>query len=166
MQLLWRNNINPSKVTMGLGFYGRSFTLADPSCTSPGCPFSSGAPAGPCTDSVGTLSFAEIEQIIAAGATPTLDASAAVMQVVYDGDNWVSYDNAETFQMKLQYANEHCIGGTMVWAVSLDDSEGTAASALSATTGRQVASLAAVVQTPDPITTCEWSNCGARSCFI
>lgn len=24
MQLLWRNNIDPSKVTMGLGFYGRS----------------------------------------------------------------------------------------------------------------------------------------------
>ena len=24
LDLLWRNNINPSKVTMGLGFYGRS----------------------------------------------------------------------------------------------------------------------------------------------
>jgi chitinase len=24
MDLLWRNNINPSQVTLGLGFYGRS----------------------------------------------------------------------------------------------------------------------------------------------
>jgi DUF917 family protein len=24
MDLLWRNNIDPSKVTMGIGFYGRS----------------------------------------------------------------------------------------------------------------------------------------------
>jgi len=24
LQLLWRNNINPAKVNMGLGFYGRS----------------------------------------------------------------------------------------------------------------------------------------------
>lgn len=165
LQLLWRNNIDPSKVNLGLGFYGRSFTLSDSSCTSPGCPFSSGAPAGPCTDSVGTLSFAEIEQIIAAGATPTLDASASVMQVVYGGNQWVSYDNADTFKLKIDYANQHCLGGTMVWAASLDDSQGTAAGALSASTGRQVTSLAAVQQTPDPITTCEWSNCGARCGF-
>lgn len=31
LDLLWRNNINHSNVVMGLGFYGRSFTLADPS---------------------------------------------------------------------------------------------------------------------------------------
>lgn len=26
LQLLWRNNIKPANVNMGLGFYGRSFT--------------------------------------------------------------------------------------------------------------------------------------------
>ena len=40
LDLLWRNNINPAKVVMGLGFYGRSFQLASPSCTAPGCGFS------------------------------------------------------------------------------------------------------------------------------
>jgi chitinase len=64
MDLLWRNNIDPSQVNLGLGFYGRSelqwhnsltfdlltdvkclflaYTLSDPSCTEAGCPFSSG----------------------------------------------------------------------------------------------------------------------------
>lgn len=27
LQLLWRNNIDPAKVNMGLGFYGRSMYL-------------------------------------------------------------------------------------------------------------------------------------------
>ena len=37
----------------------------------------------------------------------------------------MSYDNAETMQAKMTYADEHCLGGTMVWAMDLDDSSGT-----------------------------------------
>lgn len=39
-ELFWRVNIPPSKIALGFGFYGRAFTLADPSCNTPGCPFS------------------------------------------------------------------------------------------------------------------------------
>lgn len=55
LDLLWRNKIDPSKVALGLGFYGRSFTLSDPSCNIPGCPFardrggSGGGNPGECT---------------------------------------------------------------------------------------------------------------------
>lgn len=61
MDLLWRNSISPGKVVMGMGFYGRSFTLADPNCKHAGCPFSAGGKPGPCTASAGTLSYAEIK---------------------------------------------------------------------------------------------------------
>ncbi|KAL4935574.1 hypothetical protein BDV06DRAFT_217331 [Aspergillus oleicola] len=40
LELFWRVDIPPAKLVLGLGFYGRSFTLADPECTKPGCPFS------------------------------------------------------------------------------------------------------------------------------
>ncbi|KAJ6559056.1 putative class V chitinase [Mycena vulgaris] len=160
LQLLWRNNIDPSKVTLGLGFYGRSFTLANPSCTAPGCPFSGGAPAGECTANVGTLSFPEINRIIAKGATVTLDQAAAVKIVTYGGNNWVSYDDSETFKMKIDYSNNHCLGGTMVWAASLDDKTGSAASVLGGVTGRSALSLAAISSTTDPITACVFSDCG------
>ncbi|KAI5291816.1 hypothetical protein KEM54_006393, partial [Ascosphaera aggregata] len=50
LELLWRNNIDPAKVVLGLGFYGRSFTLQDPSCKKPGCVFSAGGNAGQCTN--------------------------------------------------------------------------------------------------------------------
>ncbi|KAL1961763.1 hypothetical protein VTN77DRAFT_1089 [Rasamsonia byssochlamydoides] len=131
MQLLWRNNIDPGQVNLGLGFYGRSYTLADPSCTVAGCEFSGGGNAGACTQSVGTLSYAEIQSVLETGAVATLDADAAVKQIVFDTNQLVSYDDAYTLGLKLDYANKHCLGGTMVWAVSLDTKNGSAAMALS-----------------------------------
>ncbi len=87
MDLMWRNNIDPSKVVLGLGFYGRSFTLSDPSCTGPGCGFSAGGDPGPCTASAGTLSFAEIGDVIAnKGATVTTDSKAGVKIVTWNGN--------------------------------------------------------------------------------
>jgi len=159
LSLLWRNNIKPGNVVLGLGFYGRSFTLADPKCRTAGCKFTSGARAGKCTRSVGTLSFAEIQRIVASGATVIKDNTAAVKMVVYDTDQWVSYDDAETLKMKIAYANAHCLGGTMVWAVSTDDALGSAAAALSLSTGRKQISLAAT-SGPDPLTMCQQGECG------
>ncbi|KAL1970079.1 hypothetical protein VTN77DRAFT_6484 [Rasamsonia byssochlamydoides] len=136
MDLLWRNNIDPSKVNLGIGFYGRSYTLSDPSCTAPGCPFSAGGNPGPCTQSSGILSYDEIVSIIESGnATVVLDTAAAVEIAIWDSNQWVGYDDPKTLQMKLDYANSRCLGGgtTMVWAVDLDDS-GTLSEALSNST--------------------------------
>ncbi|RFU25496.1 hypothetical protein B7463_g10848, partial [Scytalidium lignicola] len=133
MDLLWRNNIDPSQVSMGYGFYGRSFTASDPSCLETGCPFSAGGNPGACTQSAGTLSYTEIEAILAdpsRNAKITLDPVAAVQIVTFDSNQWVSFDNAETIELKQAYANGECIGGSMVWAVSQDNS-GDAAGFLS-----------------------------------
>ena len=98
-------------MTLGLGFYGRSFTLSDPSCSSPGCHFSSGGTAGPCTQTVGILSYTEITDIIAQGANVTMDSTAAVNIVTWAGNQWVSYDDQTTMGLKVGYANSHCLGG-------------------------------------------------------
>ncbi|GAB7349047.1 hypothetical protein MBLNU459_g8013t1 [Dothideomycetes sp. NU459] len=121
MDLLWRNNIDSSKVVLGLGFYGRAFTLKDTSCTEPGCPFSGGGDPGNCTATSGILSDSEIEGIISAyDLTPTLDKTAAVKYMTWNSNQWVSYDDSETFKLKIDYANKLCLGGTMVWALDLD----------------------------------------------
>lgn len=57
LDLLWRNDIDPSKVVLGIGFYGRSFTMEDSSCNIPGCAWSSGGNPGTCTDTEGILSY-------------------------------------------------------------------------------------------------------------
>ncbi|KAK3292952.1 glycoside hydrolase superfamily [Chaetomium fimeti] len=121
LELLWRNNINPGRVVLGLGFYGRSFTMKSPDCMHSGCEFTDGARGGECTGTPGVLSAAEINAIIANGATVTTDEVAGVQIVTWDSNQWVSYDDAATLKTKLDYANLRCLGGTMVWAIDLDD---------------------------------------------
>ncbi|KAJ2907324.1 hypothetical protein MKZ38_003180 [Zalerion maritima] len=135
LRLLWRNNINPDRVVLGLGFYGRSFTMEDPSCLSAGCPFSGGAKNGSCTNVSGVLSGKEIRDIIDDGATVTYDAEAGVKIVTWDSDQWVSFDDEDTLGEKVEYANAHCLGGTMIWAIDLDD--GTLMDALGGNFGRE-----------------------------
>ncbi|CZR61249.1 uncharacterized protein PAC_11145 [Phialocephala subalpina] len=136
LNLLWRNKIDPSKVVLGLGFYGRSFTLSDPTCTTPGCPFSGGASPGKCTQTSGILSNSEIQDIIAEySLTPVLDKEAAIKYLVWDTDQWVSYDDEETLELKRTYANKKCLGGRMVWALDLDDPSSQASLVNFATSG-------------------------------
>ncbi|GAB0145998.1 hypothetical protein EsHS_00006412 [Epichloe bromicola] len=140
LELLWRNNINPGRVVMGLGFYGRSFTLKDPNCKAPGCPFSDGAKGGECTGTPGVFSAKEINGVIKSkGATVTFDKEAAVDIVTWGGNQWVSWDDAKTLKLKLDYANLRCLGGTMIWAIDLDD--GTLIKALGEGLGRNKSTL-------------------------
>jgi hypothetical protein len=81
LSLLWRNNINPGNIVMGLAFYGSTFQLVNSSCTIPGCsslgkesnaadilitlithPLGP-ARAGPCTNDAGMLSYSGLWRI-------------------------------------------------------------------------------------------------------
>ena len=94
LDLLWRNNINPAKVVLGIAFYGRSFTLQSSSCNTPGCAFSQGGNPGSCTGQSGILSNAEIQRIIKANAiTPSFDATAAVKWIYWNSNQWSATDS-------------------------------------------------------------------------
>ena len=121
MDLLWRNNIDSKKVVLGLGFYGRAFTLQDSGCSKPGCPFAGGAKKGKCTGESGILSNSEIQDIISQNnVKPVLFKKDAIKYIAWDSDQWASCDDEETLQMKRQYANKLCLGGTIVWALDLE----------------------------------------------
>jgi chitinase len=131
-ELLWRVGVKPEQVCLGFGFYGRSFELSDPSCTTPGCPFSGGARPGPCSDTSGVLMYYEIQAIIdqVDGLQPIQDDDAAVKILVFDDDQWVSYDDDDTFATKLAWANTIGFGGSLIWAVDTDDDKYSAMSSL------------------------------------
>lgn len=57
MDLLWRNNIDPKKVVMAIGFYGRSFTMSESECYIADYEFSAVGGAGPCSQSAGILYY-------------------------------------------------------------------------------------------------------------
>jgi chitinase len=125
-ELFWRVNIPPAKIVMGFGFYGRSFTLADPTCTKPGCPFKGASKPGPCTKAGGVLAYYEIMAIVKgtpikkrAAITPTHDKANAANYFTFDNDQWVSYDDAVTFKEKVDWANSVGLGGGLIWASDL-----------------------------------------------
>lgn len=175
MDLLWRNNVSPAKVTLGLGWYGRSFTLSNPSCNKPDgiCQFSEGGSPGSCTNSAGTLSNAEIFKILGStGAKPVFDKKAAVKWVTWNSNQWVSYDDGETMQLKIKAANQWCLGGTMIWAVDLDDKDSTStndylgigkANGVSPSVALELKSKRRLAQTEATnINSCYWSFCGGK----
>lgn len=87
------------KVLLGLGFYGRSFTLTDPNCNTPGCKFkkingteSGGAKPGRCTKNSGTLSDYEIDRIIKKESSKvSRDDAAGVNWISWGKDQWYVY---------------------------------------------------------------------------
>jgi chitinase len=169
LDLLWRNDIDPDKVVFGMGFYGRSFSLQNPSCSEPGCAYSSGGKAGICSNTVGVLLNSEIQDIVKTKhLTPKLYRTEAVKTITWDSTQWVSFDDEETFKIKGDLARSQCIKNVMVWAVSHDDINGTNAKALTTAIGREVMSAPNIVaqpveNPPKEIKACRWSNCG-ESC--
>ncbi|PWN48363.1 hypothetical protein IE53DRAFT_363961 [Violaceomyces palustris] len=122
VDLFSRVGADLAKVVLGIGFYGRSFHLTDPSCSDPGCSFSDGGATVGCSTESGEIRYADIMQILAGSSSePIYDPGAEVMYTTYnDGNDWVSYDNAATFQKKVEYANSNCLGGTMIWSIDED----------------------------------------------
>lgn len=126
LELFWRVDIPPAQVVFGVGFYGRAFTLADPSCKTPGCPFCGASKRGPCSNTGGMLAYYEIMSILQGGSgkkrskiTPVHDKEAAVNYFTFDNDQWISYDDKTTFKQKINWANSIGLGGALIWASDL-----------------------------------------------
>ncbi|KAF8457846.1 glycosyl hydrolases family 18-domain-containing protein [Kalaharituber pfeilii] len=121
LDLFWRNSVPANKLNIGIGFYGRSFQLADPTCYRPGCVFKGGAAPGGCSGNSGTLTYKEIMEIIQEnGIKPYYDENAAVKYIHWNQDQWVSYDDEETMKAKIKFANNLGLGGLLIWAIDQD----------------------------------------------
>ena len=121
LDLLWRNEISPADVVLGFGFYGRSFLIENEDCTKPGCKFLDGAAPGGCSNTSGILTYAEIMSLQDNGIGKVFHVEEdAVNYMVWDSNQWVSYDDARTFKQKVKFAKEKCLGGLMIWAIDQD----------------------------------------------
>ena len=77
---------------MGVGFCGRSFELADPSCNTPGCPLSGALNPGQCTATSGILGYFEIMDILNCATTPSASQKrSTTIQPVHDVTDAVNY---------------------------------------------------------------------------
>jgi chitinase len=165
LDLLWRNNIDPNQVVMGIGFYGRAFTASSVSCMQPTCTFSEAGKPGRCSNEAGILTISEITDIIKSQRLkPHLFKQEMVKAIVWD-NQWVAYDDSQTFIMKADYARSLCISGLMVWAVTHDMDDGRYSIALGEAAGRnnlkpvRKGKLEPMQQWVDR-KQCRWTNCG------
>ncbi|SCO82657.1 related to chitinase [Fusarium oxysporum] len=169
LDLLWRNNLSSDKVVLGLAFYGRAFTVENTACTKPGCTYASGGKARSCSNEVSVILNSEIEDIFnSSSVKPTLYKKEAVKILNYEKNQWVAYDDEDTFKLKADFARGQCLGGLMVWAVSHDTKDAKYTAALAKAANRKfVAALPATDGSSTTIKTkhaqCKWTNC-AENC--
>ncbi|KAM0302887.1 hypothetical protein ACHAPM_003672 [Fusarium culmorum] len=161
LDLLWRNDIDPGQVVMGMGFYGRVFTATSKSCMEPGCTFSSGGKKGDCSRETGILLNSEIDTIIEKlKITPQLFRKEAVKVATW-GDQWVAYDDEETFKLKSAFAQSRCLGGLMIWAISHDTKDAKYNKILGNVALRSIDTTKKDVNVVVDISNdqCKWTNC-------
>uniref|UniRef100_A0A7N9DGM0 Chitinase-3-like protein 1 n=1 Tax=Macaca fascicularis TaxID=9541 RepID=A0A7N9DGM0_MACFA len=111
-----------SKLVMGIPTFGKSFTLAS-SETGVGAPISGPGIPGRFTKEAGTLAYYEICDFLR-GATVHRILGQQVPYAT-KGNQWVGYDDQESVKSKVQYLKDRQLAGAMVWALDLDDFQGS-----------------------------------------
>lgn len=111
----------PSKLLLGLAFYGHNYQLANVNNHGLGAATSGAGAKGPYTDEAGYKSYSEI----------CLDFKQPGWTVVYDqqqqspyaykGNQWIGYDNPQSIAAKAQYATNRGLAGVFMWALDNDD---------------------------------------------
>ncbi|XP_066481844.1 acidic mammalian chitinase-like [Tiliqua scincoides] len=117
----WRDNGVPAaKLLMGFPTYGRTFRLST-SDTSVGAPASGAGSAGTYTREAGFWAYYEI--CTYSCIKEWIDDQK--VHYCYNGNEWIGYDDECSYRYKVKYLKENNFGGAMVWAIDLDDFQGT-----------------------------------------
>ncbi|KAH8673384.1 glycoside hydrolase family 18 protein [Xylariales sp. PMI_506] len=124
--MITKAGVPSNKVIVGVTSYGRSYQMTTPGCWGEMCTFTgpeSGATHGPCTDTAGYISDAEIKEILASdrvtysGTDPQSDTDI----LVYDGDQWVGWMSPSNRAARVNLYKALNFGGVTNWAVDLED---------------------------------------------
>lgn len=129
LAMITKAGVPANKVIVGVSSYGRSFGMADPSCTGPECHFTgtrthSTASLGRCTKTAGIIADAEIYELIKHGAQSWHDDASDSDMVVYNTDSWAAYMNKQTKSSRVTGYGLYNFGGSVDWAVDLENFSG------------------------------------------
>jgi len=121
----WNSQGAPmEKLNLGMGTYGRGFTLDDQNVNGLYAPARNPIPAGPYTREPGILGYNEICDYLQKEQWNVVNDASLGAPYAVRGANWVGYESVESIQAKAAYARELGLGGAMVWSVETDDFRG------------------------------------------
>ncbi|KAM0350985.1 hypothetical protein ACHAPU_002763 [Fusarium lateritium] len=135
MSMITKAGVPAEKVIIGIASYGRSFRMADKSCTGPHCLFTgsftqSDAEPGQCTDTGGYISNAELDEIwqmagdnaegISAKRWHDAKTHSDIMTHGTRGNgmtDWVAYMSDKTKEERVAWVKMLNFGGATDWAM-------------------------------------------------
>ncbi|XP_076356556.1 chitinase-3-like protein 1 [Tachypleus tridentatus] len=113
-----------NKLILGMGLYGRSFTLASATNTGFGAPAPQRGRAGPYTREKGSLGYNEICEAQNRESWTIVQDPFYMAPYAYKDRQWVGYDDVESIKRKVRFAKAMGLGGGMVWSIETDDFSG------------------------------------------
>ncbi|KAK2150730.1 hypothetical protein LSH36_393g02038 [Paralvinella palmiformis] len=117
----WESGGTPrDKIIVGVAVYGRGFTLTSTSENGLYVPANGACTAGTYTREAGILAYYEICKTLLASGTRVWRDDYKV-PYVYNGDQWVGYDDIQSMTEKANWIVNSNYGGFMVWSLDLDD---------------------------------------------
>ncbi|XP_077586065.1 chitinase-3-like protein 1 [Stigmatopora nigra] len=118
----WRDRGAPQdKLNVGFATYGRTFrTLSEENGV--GAAASGPATAGIYTREAGFWSYYEICTFLKGGQLNWIEEQKVPYAV--KNNEWVGFDNRQSFETKAKYLKDENFGGASVWALDLDDFNG------------------------------------------
>ncbi|KAJ8008089.1 hypothetical protein DPEC_G00101140 [Dallia pectoralis] len=118
----WRNQGAPvEKLIMGFATYGRTFQLSSGS-TGVGAPVKGVGTPGPVTGMAGVLSNYETCSFLQGATVQWIEDQK--VPCAYKGNQWVGFDNRDSYDAKISYLKANRFAGAMVWSLDMDDFSG------------------------------------------
>ncbi|XP_075986238.1 acidic mammalian chitinase-like isoform X2 [Anticarsia gemmatalis] len=114
----------PEKIALGIPFYARTFTLADPNNNGVRAPSTGAGPAGPYTNEAGFMGYNEFCYKMTTETWNKRFDNSAKVPYAFKDNYWVSYDDANSIAIKINYAKSLGINKMMVWSIETDDFHG------------------------------------------
>lgn len=111
------------KIMLGVGSYGRSFTLDKASVNGINSPASQKGQAGPYTREPGSLGYNEICEAFQRqpNSWTIVRDPDYLAPYAYNDRQWVGYDDMQSLALKAQFAKSMGLGGMMMWSIETDD---------------------------------------------
>ncbi|KAL1417024.1 hypothetical protein MTO96_027226 [Rhipicephalus appendiculatus] len=115
-----------NKLVLGMGLYGRSFTLKRAENHKPGDEAPQKGRAGPYTREPGSLDNISMQicESFNRGKWTVVKDPYFMAPYAFQDRQWVGYDDMESITAKVEFAKAMGLAGGMVWSIETDDFHG------------------------------------------